>query len=135
MHIDFVRVDRNKPITVAVPLHFTGEEECVGAKAGGIISRTMTEIELVCLPKYLPASLELDISALDIEQSLHQSDITLPANVEFAQAIDDEHNPGVVAIHKAQVESEPEEGEAAESESADGESGDKAADDSSEGDS
>ena len=52
LHADFQRVDDKKVLTMSLPIHFIGEDECVGVKiAGGIISHLMTEVEIACLPK------------------------------------------------------------------------------------
>ncbi len=97
LHIDFLRISANESIKVQVPLHFIGEEVAPGIKAGGIVSRNLTEIEVSCLPKNLPEFIEIDISALELGSSLHLSDITLPKGVELAHAADTTNT--VVAIH------------------------------------
>jgi large subunit ribosomal protein L25 len=106
MHIDFMRVDINKPVTMSIPLHFIGEQNAPGAKEGGVISHIMTEIELTGLPKDLPEFIEIDISGLEIGGGFHVSDIKLPPHVKLAHAIDADHDSSVVHISKARVESE-----------------------------
>ena len=62
MHADFLRVDKNQPIVVNVPLHFTNEEACIGVKVqGGRISHFANDIEIRCLPKDLPEYIEVDM--------------------------------------------------------------------------
>ncbi|MEX2367068.1 MAG: 50S ribosomal protein L25/general stress protein Ctc [Pseudohongiellaceae bacterium] len=82
LHADFLRVSADHAITVRVPLHFLNEEKCVGVKQnGGVLSRQMNELEISCLPKDLPEYIEIDVLALDVGDSLHISDLTLPAGV------------------------------------------------------
>ena len=65
LHADFQRVDENKPIHIAIPIHFIGEEECVGVRVdGGLISHLMNELEVTCLPRDLPEAVEIDITNL-----------------------------------------------------------------------
>lgn len=83
MHADFLRVDKNKAITVNVPLHFINEEACIGVKMqGGRVSHTATDIEVRCLPKDLPEYIEVDMIEVETGQVLHISDVTLPEGVE-----------------------------------------------------
>jgi len=102
LHADFQRVEATRVLVMSLPIHFTGEEECAGVKnAGGIISRLMTEVEISCLPKDLPESLELDVSALNLNESLHLSDIALPEGVNITTLMHDEnneHDHAVVAV-------------------------------------
>ena len=137
LHADFQRVDDKKILTMSLPIHFTGEEECIGVKtSGGIISRLMTEVEISCLPKNLPESLQLDVSKLDLNDSLHLSDIALPDGVNITTLMHDENNEhdhavvAVLAPKVSMVEEEEAEAQAddeAETEAADGD-GDKGKD-------
>ena len=116
LHADFQRVDENKPIHIAIPIHFTGEEECVGVRIdGGLISRLMNELEVTCLPKDLPEAVEIDITNLHLGESIHLSDIKLPEGVEITSLphVDDvqEHDNAVIAIQAPRVEVEVEETE------------------------
>jgi large subunit ribosomal protein L25 len=108
LHADFQRVDANKPITMSLPIHFTGEEECVGVKVdGGMISHLMNEVEVTCLPADLPETIELDVAALNLGESLHLSNIKLPEGVQFTaftHGDEHEHDNAVVAIQAQRVE-------------------------------
>ncbi|MGI9286066.1 MAG: 50S ribosomal protein L25/general stress protein Ctc [Pseudomonadales bacterium] len=118
LHADFFRIEKNKKITVNVPLHFINEEKCVGVKLhGGIISHNETEIEISCLPADLPEFVEVDMAAVDIGENIHLSDLTLPAGTEsVALSHGDEQDLFVAAVAapKAVVEEEVEEAEDAE---------------------
>jgi len=116
MHMDFMRVDENKPIRVHVPLHFIGADVAPGAKAGGLISHDLVEVALEVLPKHLPEYIEVDISAMDIGDSLHLSDLKLPETgslVELARG--EGHDLPVASIHvrRGGTEEEVEGGEEA----------------------
>ena len=99
-HLDFQRVQANVALHVHVPIHFLNEDKCVGVKEGGIIHHLMNDVEIACLPKFLPEYLELDLLNLAIDQTLHLSDITLPEGVTLKDLQGDEpDNKAVVSIH------------------------------------
>ena len=82
-HIDFQRVDEKKRIHTNVPLHFIGEEDSPAVKmAGGLISHILNDVEISCLPKDLPNFIEIDLSDLEIGNSLHISQLSFPDGVE-----------------------------------------------------
>ncbi|MDH4215294.1 MAG: 50S ribosomal protein L25/general stress protein Ctc [Gallionella sp.] len=84
-HIDFQRVDENKKMHIKVPLHFLNEAIAPGVKTGGgKISHVKTELDIVCLPKDLPAFIEVDLSHMTLGHSIHVSDLKLPKGVEAA---------------------------------------------------
>ena len=101
IHIDFLRVSPLKKIVVLVPLHFIGEENCPGVKAGGIPSHSMTEIEIKCFPESLPEFVEIDMETLELNQFLRLSDIKLPQGVELARPINNKQNYLVVGVYPA----------------------------------
>jgi len=99
-HVDFQRVSANEKIHVKVPFHFINAETAPGVKLeGGIAAHIMTEAEVSCLPKDLPEFIEVDLGALEIGQSVHLSQITLPKGVEFVQLAHD-NDAAVAAIAK-----------------------------------
>jgi len=125
-HMDFFAVDKNKAVVVNIPIMFTNEDICSGVKlSGGIISHIQSELEISCLPKDLPDNIVVDIAELEIGHSIHLSEIKLPANVELATPVDEEHDSPVVSCYEPKAE-KIEEVEAAPVEGEDGESGDKA---------
>ena len=116
MHIDFQRVRSDQEIHVRVPLHFVGEEACVGVKAGGALSKIDVEMEVACLPGDLPEFIDVDVTNLELGSSLHLSDVTLPENVRsVALSHGEDHDRAIVSVHatRAAVETDEEEGEAA----------------------
>jgi len=79
MHADFQRVSMDKELQVKVPIHFINEEKCEGVRlGGGIIQRTLNEIEVICLPKDLPEYIEVDMLEIELGGSVHLSEVTLP---------------------------------------------------------
>ncbi len=100
-HIDFLEVDQNVKITVNVPINFINEDTCVGVKkSGGVVSHIITEIEINCLPKDIPENIEVDVQELDINQSIHLTEIKLPDGVEFLSGTDKDHDSAVVKCYQ-----------------------------------
>jgi large subunit ribosomal protein L25 len=82
LHVDFQRVSADQPIHVKVPLHFVNEEVSPAIKqSGGIIHHAITELDISCLPGDLPEFIEVDLSALDVGQAIHLSDLKLPKGI------------------------------------------------------
>jgi len=82
LHVDFQRVDENRPIHIKVPLHFVNGEKSPAVKvSGAIVSHVLTELDISCLPKDLPEFIEVDLSALDVGNSVHVSALALPPGV------------------------------------------------------
>lgn len=130
LHLDLQRIVADEKIRMTVPVHFLNEETAIGVKkSGGTVAHLVTEIEVSCLPANLPEYLELDIGAMDLDESLMLSDIVLPDGVEIPELIN-EGDRSVVSIHviKAVVEEEleGEEGEEGEVPEAGAPDGDEA---------
>lgn len=81
VHADFFEIDANETIQVSVPIHLTGSAQ--GVVMGGVIEHSLREVELSCLPGVIPDEIVVDVSALDIGDSLHVSDLPLPEGVEM----------------------------------------------------
>jgi large subunit ribosomal protein L25 len=119
MHMDFQRIVDDVEIRMNVPLHFIGEDIAPGVKTGGgNVSHLMNDVEVQCLPKYLPEYLEVDVSALELDEMLHLSDIKLPEGVEIPELAQGEgHDQAIVSVHiikVAQVEEDVDEAAAEE---------------------
>ncbi|MDI6749631.1 MAG: 50S ribosomal protein L25/general stress protein Ctc [Rhodocyclaceae bacterium] len=96
-HVDFQRIDATHKIHQKVPLHFINAEIAPGVKLdGGMVQHVMTELDVKCLPKDLPEFIEVDLKDLQGGQSLHVSQLTLPAGVEAVHH--GEGDPVVVTI-------------------------------------
>lgn len=99
MHLDLQRISADEKIHMKVPLHFIGQDIAPGVKLKhGIPTHTITEVDVICLPADLPEFLEVDVSALDIGESLHLSDIKLPQGVELTVLAHGGDDQAVVAI-------------------------------------
>jgi large subunit ribosomal protein L25 len=106
VHIDFQRVEENEKIRISIPLHFTGAAVSPGVKSqGGIVSHMRNETEVSCLPKDLPEFIEVDISGLSLNESIHLSQLKVPEGVTLVDLVKDD--AAVVAIHSPRAE-EPE---------------------------
>src|SRR6202795_2688494 len=106
VHVDFQRVEENEKIRISIPLHFTGAAVSPGVKSqGGLVSHMRTEAEVSCLPKDLPEFIEVDISGLSLNESIHLSQLKVPAGVTLVDLAKDD--AAVVAIHSPRAE-EPE---------------------------
>ena len=107
LHVDLQRVLENEKIRLYVPIHFKGEAAAPGVKTqGGVISHHMADLEVVCLPKDLPEYIELDLSGMNLNDSLYVSDIKMGPGVTIS-ALAHGANPPVVSIHAPRV-AEPE---------------------------
>ena len=102
LHMDFLRVNKKTLLSTKAPIHYTNEDVCVGVKVGGgIIAHTMTEIDISCLPQDLPEYIAVDMSAVELGQTLHISDITFPKGVtSVALSHGSDHDLPIVSINK-----------------------------------
>ena len=118
LHMDFLRVSKTTKLQTRVPLNFINEDICAGVKlGGGLIAHTMTDIEVSCLPKDLPESIDVDMAEVDVGQIVHLSDLTLPDGVEsisLSQGADYDLTVATVNKQKAVEIDEPSESESAE---------------------
>lgn len=83
MHVDFKRIVRGENMEANVPLHFINEEAAPGKKEGGVMSHQLTTVEISCRPRNLPEYIEVDLGEMNIGDSIHLSEITLPEGVEL----------------------------------------------------
>ncbi len=83
LHADFLRVDAKHEMTMTVPLHFMGEDVAPGVKDGGQVSHMMTEVDIACLPQDLPEYIEVDVSNVEMDGSIHLTDLVLPKGVSL----------------------------------------------------
>jgi large subunit ribosomal protein L25 len=100
LHVDLQRVSAGEKLKTQVPLHIIGEDTSPGVKAGGLVSHEQTEVEVECLPKDLPEFIEIDISGLEVGETLHLSDLQIPEGVTLLELErGEDHDLGVVSIH------------------------------------
>lgn len=101
IHTDLYEVDLTAKITVNVPLHFVGKAE--GVVRGGILQPIVREVEVECLPMDIPAFFDVDVSRLDIGDSVHIEELTIPEGVTVVS----EANLALVAVVPPTVEEAP----------------------------
>ncbi|WP_315733977.1 MULTISPECIES: 50S ribosomal protein L25/general stress protein Ctc [unclassified Bradyrhizobium] len=82
IHVDFMRLGQGATIRVSVPLHVVGSEAAPGVKRGGTVNIVTHTLDLECLAENIPQFIEADVSALEINHSLHISDVKLPTGVK-----------------------------------------------------
>ena len=114
LHVDFQRVDATHKLHLKVPLHFINAEICPGVKLeGGIVSHVLNEVDVECLPGNLPEFITVDLKDVAAGNSIHVSQLVLPAGVELVQH--GEGDPVVATVLKTKGGEEAVEGEAGES--------------------
>ena len=108
LHADFLRVSKTQKFTTKVPIHFMNEDICNGVKVGGgNITRSMTELDISCLPADLPEYIEVDVAEVEIGQILHISDIKLPSGVEsVALSYGEDRDSPIFTVNKPKEEIE-----------------------------
>ena len=117
LDVDFQRVQATQALRQKVPLHFINAEIAPGVKVGGgAVLHALTEVEITCLPKDLPAFIEVDLKALNVGQSLHVAQLTFPQGVK--PVLHGGEDPMVVSISVVKGASEAAEGAEGEAEPA-----------------
>ncbi|MCX7655856.1 MAG: 50S ribosomal protein L25 [Treponemataceae bacterium] len=81
LHVDFYEVEKSKALHAKVPVRILGTAE--GVRQGGILEVPVHELEVECLPKDLPEHIDVDVSKLGVNQSLHVRDLVPPQGVKF----------------------------------------------------
>ena len=104
IHVDFYEVDMARKIIVSIPIIATGKS--VGVEQGGVLQLVRRELEVLCLPNEIPESIEVDVSNLDIGDSLHVDEIELGEDIELPAA---DVNFTVITVSAPALEEEEEE--------------------------
>jgi len=109
LHADFLRVSRKTKLKVIIPINFLNEEECAGVKnEGGVLNKTIREVEVLCLAGNIPESIDIDVTALDLGQSVRLTEINLPDGAEIP-GLTEETDQMVISVNAPRaVEEEPE---------------------------
>ncbi len=99
MHMDLQRVLADQLLRMHVPLHFKGADIAPGVKTGGgIIEHHLIQVEVECLPKDLPEFIEVDLSALNVNEAVHLSQLKLSGGVTLVELKHD-NDASVAAVH------------------------------------
>jgi large subunit ribosomal protein L25 len=123
IHIDFYEIDMNRKINVMIPVVTVGKSK--GVEEGGLLQIVRRELEVLCLPGDIPEAIEIDITDLDVGDSIHMEEIPLGENIELLS----DANFTVVTIVSPKVEEaagEEEEGLEGAEEEAEGEASEDA---------
>ena len=109
VHVDLQRVVENEKLKIHLPIHFKGEAVAPGVKTqGGIVSHLMQDVEVSCLPKDLPEFLELDLSAMNLNDTLSSERTSSCRRASRFRELA-HRNPPVVSVHSPRAaEPEPE---------------------------
>ena len=78
LHVDFLRIGEHSQVTVGVPIRFVNEDGSRGLTRGGVLNAVRHELELICDAAEIPDEIEIDLGGLDIGDSIHISNVTLP---------------------------------------------------------
>ncbi|HIL41044.1 MAG TPA: 50S ribosomal protein L25 [Methylococcales bacterium] len=105
VHVDFLEVDVVKPVKVNVDVHLIGKS--AGEKMGGLVHQVLKSIHVECLPTDIPQSVDLDVTAVELGQVLHVSDLSIPDKVKILH----EPNEAIVSVHLEKVKEEKTEDE------------------------
>ncbi len=105
-HIDFYEITRGEEVSTAVPLSFIGKTE--GEKLGGVVEHLLREVKIECLPRNIPLNIEVEISSLNIGDSLDIEDLAIPSGVKV---VNNPEERVVTVLHPTRIEEEVEEEE------------------------
>jgi large subunit ribosomal protein L25 len=123
IHVDFLRVGEHTKVTVAVPVRFDNEEASPGLKRGGVLNVVQHELELVCDVSAIPNEIHIALDGLEIGDSIHISQVTLPEGVTPYNDEEDFTVATIIAPSAMKAEEEEEAAAAEEGELAEGEEG------------
>lgn len=87
LHVDFQFISMDEKITVSVPMHLEGE--AAGVRDGGVLQQLLREIEIDALPEEIPEEITIDISELEVGESLSVSDLELPEGIDLVTGSDE----------------------------------------------
>jgi len=107
IHVDFLRIGEHTKVTVAIPVRFDNEAASPGLKRGGVLNVVQHEIELVCDAASIPDELHVDLTGLEIGDSIHISNVKLPEGV--VPAIDDRDFTVATVVAPSAMKSEEDE--------------------------
>ena len=108
LHADFQRVSSKTKLKVIIPMNFINEEECIGVKNdGGLITKAIREVEIMCLAGNIPESIDVDVTDLELGASIRLTEVSLPDGSEIP-GLTEETDQMVVSVNAPKaVEEEP----------------------------
>ncbi|HEC14469.1 MAG TPA: 50S ribosomal protein L25/general stress protein Ctc [Rhodospirillales bacterium] len=117
IHVDFMRFSATTRINIDVAMVFVNEEDSPGLKRGGVLNIVRHTVEMLCAPDSIPEQIELDLTGLEIGDSIHASVLELPEGVELIIS-DRDFTIATIAAPTIMTVEEEEEGEEGEEEEA-----------------
>lgn len=81
LHVDFLRISKGAVVTVEVPVQFINEEQSPGLKRGGVLNVVRHQVEVECPADAIPEHIVVDLTGVDLGDSIHISAVALPKNV------------------------------------------------------
>ncbi len=124
LHVDFLRVTERTRVKVDVSVHFVGEEESPGLRRGGVLNIVRHDIEIIAAAGNIPDQIIVNLAGKDINDSIHISEVDLPAGVK-PTITDRDFTIATIAAPTVATEEETEEDEATEAEEGEDEAEDK----------
>jgi len=109
LHVDFLRLSKDSKIQVAVPVVFVNEEASPGLKKGAVLNVVRHELELVCESDKIPEEIQLDVTGLDVGDSIHISHVKLPEG-SLSAITDRDFTIATIVAPSAMKQTEGEEG-------------------------
>jgi large subunit ribosomal protein L25 len=106
IHVDFLRIGEHTKVTVGIPVRFDNEEDSPGLKRGGVLNVVQHELELVCDAASIPNEIHIDLTGLEIGDSVHIGQVKLPEGVTAANQDEDFTVATIVAPSAMKAEEE-----------------------------
>lgn len=107
LHVDFLRVNEKTELHVEVPVHVINQEKSPGLKAGGVLNMVRHELQVACRMNDIPHEINVDVSTLEMGDSLHIEEVTLPAGVRVINTSGKNFTVVTVNAPKKEVEEAP----------------------------
>ena len=106
IHLDFLRIGEHTKVTVGIPVRFDNEDDSPGLKRGGVLNVVQHELELVCDAASIPNEIHIDLTGLEIGDSVHIGQVKLPEGVTAANQDEDFTVATIVAPSAMKAEEE-----------------------------
>src|SRR5471032_1521546 len=83
VHVDFMRLAEGASVKLEIPVHFKGQSESPGLKKGGVLNIVRHQMNVICPADNIPSAIDVDVSKLDINETIHVTDLDLPKGVKL----------------------------------------------------
>jgi large subunit ribosomal protein L25 len=106
IHVDFLRIGEHAQVNVNVPVRFDNEEDSPGLKRGGVLNVVVHDLALICDAAEIPSEIHIDLTGLDIGDTIHISQVSLPKGSKPANEDEDYTVATIVAPSAMKAEEE-----------------------------